>query len=185
MSHLFDTLKSFNARNASEEAINKMLEEIAKDVLSSGYFEVNGATTIYPMDIEFYLYDEMDSSREWMRDAKMYHKGPKVPFFPVIGCFYPHESGVDVTFENQNEGYRASFLIRAYKYEQNGEIIRNPRYLWEDLFGYGSFFDDNGLQIKWIDGPDNIDVQINNSSRLNLKDKNQQPDMKPWRFYRE
>lgn len=78
MSHLFDTLKSFNARNASEETINKMLEEIAKEVLSSGYFEVNGATTIYPMDIEFYLYDEIDSSREWMRDANRLLLSPRI-----------------------------------------------------------------------------------------------------------
>ena len=183
MSHLFDTLKAFNARQASEETIQGMLFDIAKVVLSGGYFEVNGDTTIYPMDIEFYLYDEKDPSRKWMRDANMYHKGPKVRYFPVIGTFYPHESGVDVTFENPDEGYRASFLIRAYKYEENGEIVRTPRYLWEDLFGYGSFFGD-GLHIKWIDSPDDAKVDIKPDYRHHLNDENQQPDKKKWRFYR-
>lgn len=114
----------------------------------------------------------------------MYHKGKDVPYFPVVGTFYPHESGVDVTFENKDEQYRASFLIRAYKYEKNGPVVSKPRFLWEDLFGYESFLG-AGLNIKWVDAPDDVlEVNIDTDVRFHLKDANKQQDIKPWRFIR-
>ena len=114
----------------------------------------------------------------------MYHKGKDVPYFPVVGTFYPHESGVDVTFENQDQQYRASFLIRAYKYENKGPVVNKPRFLWEDLFGYESFLGD-GFNIKWVDAFDDVqEVIIVTDSRYHLKDADMQSDKKPWRFIR-
>lgn len=184
MKTLFETMQAFNARKADENSIQAMFAEIAMAVLSGGYFLVNNETKIFPMDIEFYLYGERKDEEPWMKDPKMYHKGPDVPYIPVIGTFYPHESGVDVTFENEQEEYRASFLIRAYKYEENGEVVSKPRYLWEDLFSYGSFFGD-GLHIIWVDAPEDADVTIGTDVRVNLKDSKGQPDLKPWRFFRK
>ena len=127
MKTLQEALMAFNAREANENTIQGMLAEIAVLVLSGGYFLVNEDTRIYPMDIEFYLYGEKESDKKipWIRDANMYHKGKGVPYFPVVGTFYPHESGVDVTFENEKEEYRASFLIRQYKYEEGGRPLKN------------------------------------------------------------
>lgn len=183
MKTLYEAMRDFDARNANENTIQGMFAEIAVPALSGGYFLVNNDTRIYPMDIEFYLYGERKEEEPWMKDANMYHKGPKVPYIPVIGSFYPNESGVDVTFENEKGEYRASFLIRAYKYEENGEVISTPRYLWEDLFSYGSFFGD-GLHITWVDAPEDADVNIETDVRHNLKNGKGEPDTKPWRFYR-
>ena len=184
MKTLKEVLTGFNARNADENTIQAMFAEIASIVLSGGYFQVNESSTrIYPMDIEFYLYGEREDDPVWMKDFNMYHKGKDVPYFPVVGAFYPHESGVDVTFENKDLQYRASFLIRAYKYERNAPTVSKPRYLWEDLFGYGSFFGD-GLNIRWIDDSDDAEVIIKTDVRYHLKDAKRQPDKKPWRFIR-
>ena len=101
MKTLYEAMRDFNARNANENTIQGMFAEIAVPALSGGYFLVNNDTRIYPMDIEFYLYGERKEEEPWMKDANMYHKGPKVPYIPVIGSFYPNESGVDVTFENE------------------------------------------------------------------------------------
>ena len=182
MKTLFEAMRDFNARNASENTIREMFAEIAVPALSGGYFLANN-TKIYPVDIEFYLYGERKGDAPWMKDKNMYHKGPNVPYFPVIGTFYPNESGVDVTFENEKEEYRASFLIRAYKYDDNDEVVSTPRYLWEDLFSYVSFFD-GGLHIQWVDAPGDTDVSIETDVRHNLKDGNGNTDNKPWRFYR-
>lgn len=184
MKTLNQALTEFNARNADDNTIQGMFAEIAVIVLSGGYFLVNESTRIYPMDIEFYLYGERVDDPNWMKDINMYHKGKDVPYFPIVGTFYPHESGVDVTFENETEQYRASFLIRGYKYEKNGPKVEKPRYLWEDLFGYGSFLGD-GLKIKWVDAYDDADVEIDTDVRYNLKDANKKQDTKPWRFYRK
>ena len=184
MKTLNEALRDFNARNATEDTIQGMLQEIAIVTLSGGYFLVNNETKIYPMDIEFYLYDERDEKRTWMRDANMYHKGKNVPYFPVVGTFYPHESGVDVTFENKKEQYRASFLIRAYKYDDCQDVVNTPRYLWEDLFGYGSFLGD-GLRIVWVDSPKDAVADIISDYRYHLNDGNQKPDKKKWRFIKK
>ena len=90
MKTLYEAMRDFNARNANENSIQGMFAEIAVPALSGGYFLVNNDTKIYPMDIEFYLYGERKDDEPWMKDANMYHKGPRVPYIPVIGSFYPN-----------------------------------------------------------------------------------------------
>lgn len=87
MKTLFEAMRDFNARNASENTIQEMFAEIAVPALSGGYFLANN-TKIYPVDIEFYLYGERKGDAPWMKDKNMYHKGPNVPFFPVIGILF-------------------------------------------------------------------------------------------------
>ena len=117
----------------------------------------------------------------------MYHKGKGIPYFPVLS-FYPHESGVDVTFENKEKGFRASFLIRKYEYKYNNPdetgVADNPRHLWEDMFGYHSM-NGEGLCIRWIDDPDFQPAEPKTSVRVNLTtmiDGQKAQDPKPWRF---
>ena len=96
----------------------------------------------------------------------MYHKG-NLPFFPK-GTLWPHLSGVDVTFEDDEyQKYRASFLIRGYKYiGKDGEEYINgtddfhPQHLWEDLFGNASF----------------------QSARIRMPQYESENEPHPWRF---
>lgn len=81
MKTLFEAMRDFNAHNSSENTIQDMFAEIAVSALLGGYFLANN-TKIYPVDIEFYLYGERKGDAPW----------------------------VDVTFENEKEEYRASFL---------------------------------------------------------------------------
>ena len=147
MKTLSEVIAAFDPRRADENTIQDQFWSIAEVALYGGYFLVNEETRIYPVEIEFYLYVENDPKGKWQQDANMYHKGKGVPYFPKEGSLYPHRSGVDYTFENENQKYRASFLIRSYQYETGGEIIKNPTYLWEDLFGYNSIAG-NGLTIR-------------------------------------
>ena len=93
MKTLFEDMRDFNARNASENTIQEMFAEIAVPALSGGYFLANN-TKIYPVDIEFYLYGERKGDAPW----------------------------VDITFENEKEEYRASFLIGILFLDQHFPI---------------------------------------------------------------
>ena len=84
-------------------------------------------------------------------------------------------------FENEEQNYRASFLIRSYQYEDGGEIIKNPTYLWEDFFGYNSIAG-NGLTISWVDDPEVVIPTRKQGKRINLNDGKGKADEKPWRF---
>ena len=181
MKTLSEVIAAFDPRRADENTIQDQFWSIAEVALYGGYFLVNEETRIYPVEIEFYLYVENDPKGKWQQDANMYHKGKDVPYFPKEGSLYPHRSGVDYTFENEEQKYRASFLIRCYQYEVGGEIIRKPTYLWEDLFGYNSIAG-NGLTIRWVDDPEEVTPIKKQEKRLNLNDGKGKADEKPWRF---
>ena len=186
MTHLEEVLTQFNARNANEESINTEFRRIAETVFFGGYFLVNGETRIYPVDIEFYLYGEKKEEKKWMQDKKMIHRRrgkEEVPYFPNGGSLFPHSFGVDVTFENSEQKYRASFLIRSYC-KNNDEVETHPTYLWDDLFGEAGF-SGSGLNVMWIDDESEEHKEIGQSKRLNLYDEHKNPDLKPWRFYKK
>lgn len=183
MKTLAQAIAAFDPKRANESTIQDQFRTIAEAALSGGHFVVNEKTFIFPVEIEFYLYVEDAPKGSWQRDANMYHKGKDVPYFPKEGSLYPHRSGVDYTFENEEERYRASFLIRSYQYEAGGEIINNPTYLWEDLFGYNSIAG-HGLTIRWVDTGVNVCPKIGQGKRINLKDGAGNEDKLPWRFYK-
>lgn len=178
---LAQAIAAFDPKNADENTIQDQFWSIAEVSLYGGYFIVNEETHVYPVEIEFYLYVEDASIRSWQQDANMYHKGKGVPYFPKEGSLYPHRSGVDYTFENEEQKYRASFLIRSYQYEAGGEIINNPTYLWEDLFGYNSIAG-KGLTIRWVDTFGGIIPTRKQGKRINLNDGKGKADEKPWRY---
>lgn len=147
---LKDILATFSGGNSTEEKINKEFSELAKKLLYGGHFRVMNSKNIYLEEIEFYYHEEGDSS---MKDPIMYHTidrtGIKdLPYFKV-GRFNMHTSGVDVTFENEEKSYRASFLIRAYSVD-HGKIETRSTYIYDDMF-YMGIPTDESIEIEWIE----------------------------------
>lgn len=183
------TLSSALTEFVPHDTIDELTAEfrsIAQSVFS-GYFCVNNEYEIHPVDIEFYFHDENGSVKE----ERMYHKG-NLPFFK-LGTLCPNASGVDVTFE-KNEGslkYRASFLIRGYKYisltnketyvNYDGKSGYHSRYIWDDLFGNASFLG-NGLSIIWVNSLSAFSGNIIESKRVNIQAYNTKEGDRPWRF---
>lgn len=199
MNKLIKALQDFDLRKVTEKTIQTEFEKIADVVLNEGYFLINGSKKIYPVEIEFYIYGEKESDQiqEWMCDYNMYHrhydkidrKNPKsdkknyVEYFPTAGSLFPHKSGVDVTFEDEDKEYRASFLIKAYRIDKpNGTIERRSTYLREEMFGYAPFGDDGlNLNIKWVDDP-TVRTGIKRwDVRKNFHNKEGKQDPHPWR----
>lgn len=186
MTHLEEVLTQFNARETDEQSILTEFRKIADAVFFGGYFLVNGETRFFPVDIEFYLYGEKDNEASWMQDKKMIHRktgSEEVPYFPNSGSLFPHSFGIDVTFENQKQEYRASFLIRSYR-KNNEAIETHPTYLWDELFGEATF-SGSGLNVIWVDDESNEPKDVCTCRRLNLFDEKKKPDLKPWRFYKK
>ncbi len=191
MNTLYDQINAFDGRKAkSEKELQAMFHDIAEVALYGGYFLVNQAVKIYPVDIEFYFYGERPEdliNTPWMCDYYMYHRGNKeeVPYFPLMS-FNPHSSGVDFTFENEQEEYRASFLIRAHRYvdDDTDEVFDQPTVLRENLFGYTTCLGKN-LLIEWKKEPECGPHPIKKDVRWNFHDKSGAQDLKLWRFIKD
>jgi hypothetical protein len=192
LQRLQNALEQFIPANTINE-LTKQFKDIAQ-IVFNGRYVVNGEYEIYPIDIEFYFHDEENKS---IIEPRMYHKGD-VPYFPV-GAVCPNRSGVDMTFEREGK-YRASFLIRGYTYKslvkddektytnkasqklKEGEIDKfKPQYLWEDLFGNTSIFE-NGLSIVWKDNENYNEVHIKSSARINVPIIEGEETDRMWRF---
>ena len=191
---------SFPSPHYREVYANKIAEcfiPCAKKILA-GYFKVTNdvggkvlVRIIQPTVLELYYHEEKDGG---FRDPIMYHtdyrkrtekkaKGEtyfslsgltELPYYP-IGSLNPHTSGIDVTFENAQEKYRASFLIRAYSvtYENENEngktrTVDNSTEIYDDLLLNGISLE-NADWIEWVD--DNIEVKaIKRDWRRNVPD---------------
>lgn len=198
--HLDGILSKCGNNNDRIAELDKCFMKIAQHVFN-GHFNVNGEYEIQPLDIEFYFHQEEGPVKE----SQMYHKGD-LPYFP-ISTLCPNKSGVDVTFENEKQKIRASFLIRGYEYkyvgkepisieekeyintkkrnslrlDTDGYIVEDfrPQYLWEDLFGNASI--EKGLVIKWEENSDYYEFKIKASERLNVKAIDGE-NCRKWRF---
>lgn len=187
MKHLTTLIKEFNGSGLNEEQLTKKFEEIAKAAMYGGHFRVNGEFDIHINEVEFYFHSE-DEEITSVHDWTMYHRGKDLPYFP-IGSLHPHRSGVDVTFENEKEAYRASFLIR--KYEIDGVVYDKPSFLCEDLIGYTGCILGDGPKIEWIN-EETLDMEnysLEENTRINLSAydekgnlKKGERDARPWRF---
>lgn len=129
-------------------------ETCARQILFGGYFEIGDDTTMYVTDIELYYHEEKGN----IKDYVMYHilerykkTNDPLPYFD-LGTLNLHQSGIDITFENPEQEYRASFLIRGYKICRNGkkDIVEDehPTHIYDDLFPYG-FPVSKALNIVW------------------------------------
>lgn len=153
---LNDLLKTFHGGTSSEESITNEFTELSKKILYGGHFRIKkteGTKNIYPEVIEFYYHEENGS----LKDPIMYHtnlhapKGTAFPYYK-LGRLNLHQSGIDVTFENETMEYRASFLIRAYSVD-NGEIEKRSTYLYDAMFDMSL-----PITIEWV--PDEIPNDI-------------------------
>lgn len=159
MEKLNNLLRTFNGGTSSEDSINKEFAKLAKTLLYGGHFRVMDSKNIYLEEIEFYYHEENGS----IKDPIMYHtndhapEDKTLPYFK-IGRFNMHASGVDVTFENEEKQYRASFLIRAYSID-NGKKIPNSTFIYDDMFFMG-IPTDEPIEIEWVE--DEMDEKTKN-----------------------
>ena len=180
-------------RKAYANKIAQCFIPCAKKILA-GHFEVKYKVgkdvlirKIQPTVLELYYHEEKYGG---FRDPIMYHtdyrkrtekkaKGKtyfsltglaELPYYP-IGSLNPHTSGIDVTFENAQEKYRASFLIRAYSVTyENGKTrtVDNSTEIYDDLLLNGISLD-NADWIEWVD--DAVEVKaIKQDRRRNVPD---------------
>lgn len=128
--------------------LNQQFCEMAKELLYGGYFLVDEKKKIYMDDIEFYYHEEGDGG---LKDPIMYHtndhEGKELPYYG-LGRLNLHISGIDVTFENEEKHYRASFLIRGFHVNE-GEYDDCSTHIYDELLYMGVPFD-KSIEIEWI-----------------------------------
>lgn len=163
----FDRERDEKLNEWNEKAVADCFHPLAEKILCNGYFLVNGKYIIDLGAIELYYHEEEGS----IKDHVMYHTNEHpnksaiiryeegLPYFK-IGSFNLHQSGVDVTFENKDKKYRASFLIRSYRvltkeeslYNQGIEYDPYSTHLFDDMFYSGLLLSsDNRTTIEWIE----------------------------------
>lgn len=108
--------------NEIDAILDSKLYELAKSFLCGGYISVKDQSNkevfrIFLQTIEYYIHTEKDCTIS-VQDEIMYHRNNKgingkYPYLPLMSL-HAHDSGYDITFENENEKYRASVLIREY-----------------------------------------------------------------------
>ena len=176
------------------------MKELAEVFLYGGYVNVRDRYHIYIRTVEFYYHEEDGS----IKDEKMYHRNNyridgEIPYFRLL-AFNSHDSGVDITFENEQKRIRAAVLIRAYevldvvtnnrliwnKAEQQFQVSdgqEKPNYNTQSLYlknFLNGFSSDGQSDIYWEDVPyEEQEVSITPIKRKGLKDKRE------WGFRRE
>lgn len=167
MTKLKQLLDKFASKQHTKENITNDFKEIAEQILFGGCFLVKNGKKIVKririVDVEGYFHSEEEGENE-IHDYVMYHRNykakdnPKPEFFDV-GTFYPHVSGIDLTFESKKH-FRAAMLLRSYQFvdENNKPITINdnsnkkvdirPTHLYDDMLsGFTPF--DSKCTVEW------------------------------------
>lgn len=173
MDNLNNILKGFDDRRSDykkmvwdTDAVAECFEPCAKEILLNGYFLINNEYIIDLGSIELYYHEEAGPIKDYI----MYHRKERItsrikefnngnlPYFE-FGSMNLHQSGVDVTFENREKEYRASFLIRSYRVLRKSDDIANDiipfdphsTHIFDDMFYKGiSFNEEKKTTIEWI-----------------------------------
>lgn len=190
---LYEHLSNFK-RHSSEEELTAAFKELAHHFIYGGYIKVNDAYRVYIRTVEFYYHDESDKP-DAIKDPIMYHRNSEnnvnVPYFPIM-TLNAHVSGYDITFENREQGYRASALIREYsiydcklnRFLQLKNKMRDDRSTY--LYDYLNGFPLNGKpSIIWVDDEHYPQKQLLQCARLRtyvVKDGEKTSDKRQWRF---
>ena len=173
MDNLNNILKGFEDRRTDYKkkvwdanAVAECFEPCAKEILLNGYFLINNEYIIDLGSIELYYHEETGPIKDYI----MYHRKERItsrikefnngnlPYFE-FGSMNLHQSGVDVTFENREKEYRASFLIRSYRVLRKSDDIANDiipfdphsTHIFDDMFYKGiSFNEEKKTTIEWI-----------------------------------
>ena len=209
MSRLQEQLSHFVYKGNDVDELTGKFKELAPYFLSGGYIKVRDEYRIYVTTVEFYFHSEKDDG---IKDPIVYHRNgrmvldndmraPKLPYFPFMSL-HAHDSGYDITFENDRELYRASALIRAYQVwdEKAGQWIK-----WDKVIQKFRFYDVerdddpvnsqvlylktflNGFgvgagEVVWEDNEENI---LGTSELVQKKRKGIKDDDKCWSFSRK
>jgi hypothetical protein len=188
--------KWVNDANRKDEAVAECFKDCAKDILCNGYFLVNNKYIIDLGAIELYYHEETGS----IKDYAMYHiperyqhpntkvfqlekdENNELPYFK-FGSFNLHQFGVDVTFENPEKKYRASFLIRSYRVLKVEDVANGyPSYVTTDFDHHMShifddmFYEGFSTPITWMKYPKGVTIE--QATRKNLKNKKLGTDKK-------
>lgn len=226
----FDDERSnrIKAHTWNEDAVAECFKDCATKILCNGYFLVNNEYIIDLGAIELYYHEEgkskiKDYAMYHIPERYKYPKTElikiangintdektaideiKLPYFK-FGSFNFHQSGVDVTFEkepdnNEKYGYRASFLIRAYRVlvaEKGGTYPKNPdtkydvhsTHIFDDMF-YEGF----PTQITWKEYEKGGDIEQDCRKNLKIKklrvnkqgnnviENSKEDDTRQWQF---
>lgn len=113
----------------SSAVLETRMKDLAKYFLYGGYINVRNQYHIYIKTVEFYYHEEEGDKK----DPIMYHRNNyfvqgDIPFFTPLS-FNSHDTGVDITFEDEIKKIRASVLIRGYEVFdcKNGKrLVWNP-----------------------------------------------------------
>lgn len=174
---LFEHLSLFK-RPTSEKDLTKAFQELAPHFIYGGYIAVDDAYQIYIRTVEFYFHDESDAKNA-IKDPIVYHrnnriKGLNPPYFPLMSL-HTHQSGIDITFENEEQQYRASALIREFsvfdrKTHQflkfNGkERDDRSTFLYDFLNGFSLH---EVSTIVWVDNPHTPQRELKSGTRKNV-----------------
>ena len=116
MQKLKDQLKGFSFVGNDIKSLTEEFKLLAPSFLYGGYVRVLNRYRVYIQRVEFYFHSEKNGG---VKDDIVYHRNQnhvlgEVPYFTPI-TFHAHASGFDIAFENRDEQYRASALIRAYE----------------------------------------------------------------------
>lgn len=163
---LIEELKNFH----EELDIDKLSEnfmKLSKSFLYGGYIKVREDFKIYIRTVEFYYHSEKENG---IYDPIVYHRNgrglKKMPYFPIM-TFNAHNSGFDITFENEKQEYRASALIRSYEIVTSGDKFlkwdsKKELFLESDSYQYNTqstylytilngFCNESEHDIEWVD----------------------------------
>ncbi len=168
-----DELKKFKAADSNESNLDTQFEDLANYFLTKGYFRVNEKRRVYICDVEFYYHEEDEGG---IKDWIMYHrnktnsKGVIVePDYFEMGQLNAHNSGIDITFENEKKKYRAGMLIRGFKIvdawplDKDDSILeydKRSTYVYEAMLNCGNIGD--GITIDWVEEDNYFKLDRNN-----------------------
>lgn len=107
--------QQIDAFYASSDGLEQRMRKLAETLLFGGFINVRDQNHIYLRTVEFYYHEEDGD----IKDPIMYHRNNyhvmgEIPYFKPMS-FNSHDTGVDITFENEKKHIRASVLIRAYE----------------------------------------------------------------------
>lgn len=194
---LYQHLLNFR-RPASEEALTAAFAGLAPHFIYGGYLQVGELYRIYIRTVEFYFHDERDIEGA-VKDPIVYHRNGRIegmnpPYFPLM-CLHAHQSGMDITFENEGQQYRASALIREYsvfdmkaggflKLKQGKERDDRSTFLYDYVNGFSL---SGCLSVKWVDDPHSPQNELLQGCRRNVfvyreGVKSRERDTRKWSF---
>lgn len=119
--------KQIDAFYASNDDLVQRMRKLAEAFLFGGYINVRNQYHIYLRMVEFYYHEEDGTVKDpIMYHRNNYHVDGEIPYFKPMS-FNSHDTGVDITFENEKKHIRASVLIRAYEVL---EVKSGQRMIW-------------------------------------------------------